>query len=253
MAHLEISTTIGQCLDCSYCPQETIKSAYTGPRVMPLITFASALANCPHDLTVSFAGFAEPYFNRDCSTMIQWAARGGRRIMVYTTGIGMSDFDVDVLIRLQPFLMLHLPDGDGDMQAKVTPDYVQRMNKLARGVKGSQYVCYGSMHPALVGFDAEHKNYRLNSRAGNVTHLTQIRNRGPLKCRPAPNLDENVLLPDGRLALCCSDWGLDHIIGDLTAQAWGEIHDGAALNEQRRKMNAGESCRCQSCEFAISA
>jgi hypothetical protein len=221
---------------------------------MSFETFATALANTPETLAVSFAGYAEPYLNRECTRMGQHAASAGRRVQMYTTGIGMTDDDVDALIRVRPSpLILHLPDVDGDMQAKVTPEYADRMARLASEVPGCRVVCYGAWHPLLVNLKPRDAHYGLHSRAGNVKHLSQLKNHGPLRCRVAPGLDENVLLPDGSLALCCQDWGLQHVVGDLTRQTWEEIHAGEAMQEMRRVMSDGEPCLCQTCEFAERA
>lgn len=254
MAFLEVSTTVVCPMACSYCPRLAIESAYHGPRLMTFETFAAALNHCPPELAVSFAGYAEPYLNRDCSRMVDHAAMQCRRVQMYTTGVGMTDADVDVLIKVQPSpCVLHLPDAGGDMKAKVTLEYASRMSRLAMGVKGCQTVCYGGWHPLLIPLKAYQAGHGLHSRAGNVTHLPQVRKRGPLRCRISPKLDENVLLPDGNLSLCCADWSLQHPVGSLLTQTWGEIHAGEQMTEMRRVMAAGESCLCQNCEFSESA
>jgi hypothetical protein len=259
MPFLEVSTTIGCPMACSYCPQDLIGARYAGPRRLSLETFAAALANCPPSLTVSFAGYAEPFLNRDCSSMIELAAAEvGRALQIYTTGVGLSDADAELLARVHPkILMIHLPDGEGDMKANVTPEYVGRIRRLSKTVASFRAVCYGKMHPLLEEFRPLLKNYGLHSRAGNVekvARLGRIRHRGPLRCRTAPALDENVLLPSGELALCCQDYGLAHIVGDLTRQTWDEIHAGERLSAVRELMasDAGE-CLCRTCEFAERA
>lgn len=220
---------------------------------MTFETFAAALANTPNDLAVSFAGYAEPYLNRECSRMVAHAHANGRRVQMYTTGVGMTDADVDTLIAVQPSpCVLHLPDAGGDMKAKVTPEYAARMSRLALGVRGCRTVCYGQWHPLLIGLKAYEVGYGLHSRAGNVTHLPQVRNRGALKCRSAPGLDENVLLPDGSVALCCQCWRLEHMIGSLLESTWEELHRGEPIAEVRRMMREGGAL-CGSCEFAESA
>lgn len=239
---------------CSYCPQELIGERYAGPRLMPFDTFARALANTPDNLPISFAGYAELYLNRQCSAMIELAAIQQRRdVMVYTTGVGLDDSDAELLARVHPkILMLHLPDGDGNMKANVTPEYVGRIRRLSKSVASFRAVCYGAMHPMLEEFRPFLKNYGLHSRAGNVTKMTRMRIGGPLKCRVATDLDENVVLPDGRLALCCQDYGLTQIVGNLLTETWEEIHSGPAMRAFRELMRVGE-CLCRTCEFAVPA
>lgn len=251
MPFLEVSTGVKCGMACSYCPRDKIAKSYRGPSLMSLETFNTALANTPDNLPVSFAGYAEPYLNVNCSAMVQAAADVGRRVQMYTTGVGMNVADVEMLESVKPSpMILHLPDAGGDMKAKVTPEYAERMQRLAANVPGLRTVCYGEWHPMLMDLKRYEVGYGLHSRAGNVTHLAQVKRHGPLRCRPAPNLDENVLLPSGELSLCCNDWGLVHIVGDLTRRAWADIHAGEAMAAHREKMRSGESCLCSTCEFA---
>jgi hypothetical protein len=259
MSFLEVSTTIGCPMACSYCPQDLIGQKYAGPRRMTFETFAAALRNCPPDLGVAFAGYAEPFLNRNCGQMIELAADQGRAVQVYTTGVGLSDADAETIVRAYPkILMMHLPDGDGDMKASVTTEYVGRIRRLSKQVASFRCVCYGSMHPLLLEFKPFLKNYGLHSRAGNLPNaagFARVRLRGPIKCRVAPALDENVLLPSGELALCCQDYGLAHVIGDLLAHTWAQIHGGGAGGERLAALRAtlrseNGDCLCRTCEFA---
>jgi hypothetical protein len=65
----------------------------------------------------------------------------------------MTDADAELLGRVFPkILMLHLPDGDGDMKASVTEEYAGRVRRLSKSVASFQVVCYGSWHPLLAEF-----------------------------------------------------------------------------------------------------
>ncbi len=249
---LEISTAIFCPMACSYCPTETLQAAYDGPKLMSVETFVKCLENSPTNIYVSFAGYAEPYLNNQCSRMIGIAVSTFHPVQIYTTGIGMSDADVEMVLRVQPQnFVLHLPDGDGNMQAKVTPEYVKRMQRLADGVKSFKSVVFGSLHPLLNGVNKNLQHHPLISRAGNVTHLTQLNKSGPLKCSPDPLLENHVILPSGDSSICCCGYDLKFIIGNLQRETWWDIQRGPKLAAFRELMLSGNNPMCRACEFSV--
>ena len=56
-----------------------------------------------------------------------------------------------------------------------------------------------------------------------------------------------VLIPDGRLALCCTDYGLDHVIGDLSKQTWHEYRNSLAF----KSLISDGADLCDYCDFGI--
>lgn len=252
---LEISTAIGCPVGCGYCPQATIARTYAGPRLMPLATFRAALSNAPEKAPMSFAGFAEPYVNPATSAMIEEAVGLGHPVQVYTTGHGMTDSDVDTLIRIQPYnLVLHMPDNDGDMKVDVTPEYVASVERMMASVKASRAVCYGSPHPRLKAVWPKLLSLGLQSRAGNVAHLPKAATkRGPVRCKPARSLDNVVMLPSGDIAVCCQDYALRHVLGNLARQTWNKIRSGPAMAALLVAMAQDGDCLCRSCEYSEAA
>jgi radical SAM protein with 4Fe4S-binding SPASM domain len=77
------------------------------------------------------------------------------------------------------------------------------------------------------------------------------RNEFALTCASTPFYDRNVLLPNGDVVLCCMDYNLKHVIGNLLDQTYEEMMQGDKL-AQIIKMNeaAGfDKCSiCKSCE-----
>lgn len=239
---------------CSYCPQQAAEQAYHGPRLMSLATFMAALYHAPADIPVSFAGLAEPYLNNHCTRMIEIVHARGQRVYVYTTGCGMSDADVQALIEMQPYrLVFHAPDAEGDMKLNVTPDYVERMTRLHDRVKSFQMLCFGSLPRSLSHMEGKMRHNGLHTRAGNVVHMTTPKQKhGPLRCGPAPDLKNNVLLPSGELLVCCMDYSIRHVIGNLAEESWDAIHAGAKKAAFAELMRSGD-CLCRTCEFAEAA
>lgn len=248
---LELSAAIGCPMHCPYCAAAKLARAYAGPRHMTLDVLGAALSNCPDRVPVSFAGFAEPLLNPDFAALLALVHANGSPAQVYTTGYLLSDIDIETIGRVQPHrLVLHLPDAEGRMNLPVTSLYVERLKRLVELVPHAEAVCYGALHPALVGL-CDMRGSSLQSRAGNVASLPVVgAKRGPLRCRPAPALDHPVMLPDGRLVLCCQDYGLRHVLGNLAERPWSEIARGDGMTVLRRAMAEGGECLCRTCEYA---
>jgi hypothetical protein len=71
------------------------------------------------------------------------------------------------------------------------------------------------------------------SRAGNVDRVDVIKTEhtGPATCNCQERLYHNVLLPNGDISLCCMDYGLQHILGNLFESSYEDIVpvDGATF------------------------
>jgi hypothetical protein len=72
------------------------------------------------------------------------------------------------------------------------------------------------------------------------------------RCIPACPLpfSELDVLWDGRVILCCNDWGPHDIVGDLSAQTLEEVWNGEQINHYRHLLwtrRASESLVCAGC------
>ena len=258
---LEITTAIpdGGCpVACCFCPADKTAANYTGPRLMTLETFAACLAKMPAGTDVSFAGYAEPWLNHRATDMCEETARRGVPFRVYTTCVGMNESDVDRLALARPFqVTLHLPDVQGYAKIRCDAKYVAVVRRLKEKLPAVAAMTMGTLPAALVQVFGNLDAAYMHSRAGNVTLTVRQappRKRGPLRCRPGPELDRNVLLPDGTLTLCCADFGVRHVIGNLLTQSWEEIRAGEPLAKLRAAMASHDGdCLCRTCEYAESA
>lgn len=59
------------------------------------------------------------------------------------------------------------------------------------------------------------------------------------------------MLPDGTLVLCCQDYGMKHILGNLLHDSWQDIQKGYAYQYFKRGLKDG-SCDilCRKCADA---
>lgn len=254
---LEVSTAIGCPVDCAFCPQAAAVGAYHGPRLMPLATFTACLAKMPPGTEVSFAGFAEPWLNKQTTAMAEHCHAAGVPWQTYTTCVGMGLDDVDRIVAARPTrIKLHLPDAEGYAKIRVDDAYLAVIRRL-KDKYPVGWMTMGTLPPAVQAIFGKTKAAAMHTRAGTVAGMEKrypLRKRGPLKCRAAPALDRHILLPDGSLALCCFCFTLEHIVGNLMEQTWDEIRTGPALADVRALMASDDGdCRCRTCEIAMPA
>lgn len=218
MRSLEITTVVGCEVDCEYCPQSKIVSAYQGGKVMDLDTFRMCLSTVPRDVSIVFSGMAEPFQNPKCCDMVLSIVEA-HKIYMYTTTIGMTASDVGRLCAV-PFqhFIIHVVE-------EAPQEIVKRCQLMLHNVSFNK-----------MNWDIAH------SRAGNLEGKPPINKRKPVKCDPTEGLmDHSVLLPNGDVVLCCMDWGLEHVIGNLLEDTYEDIQD--------RKAEAYDlCCRCNYAE-----
>jgi Iron-sulfur cluster-binding domain len=248
-------------LMCSYCPQPTLIKKYAEleheGRVMPFDTFKRCLATVPTTTSVTFAGMAEPWLNPACTGMLLHAVDKGHEVVVYTTVLGMNIEDVEAMKRVRfKHLCIHLPDAEGRMKMPITDDYLTALAAIVRAFPDHNYSLIGPLHPAVrdvLGHDVPDSTSALHSRANNLKHIWQVpRRTGRLDTRHCIN--HNMLLPNGDVALCCQDYGLKHILGNLLRQDYASIFQGEEFSKLMRGMeDESVDILCRTCNIAVAA
>lgn len=246
---------------CSYCPQELHIKRYVprhGDKYMSLMTLIHCLSTVPRNVQIIFAGMAEPWLNPSCTGMVLEVHRLGFPIGIYTTLSGMKPEDVE-LIRNIPFLhfCIHLPDSEGRMRLPITDEYLRTL-KAAVEVIPHNFVVFGPLHPQVrevIGQNIHDSTPGLISRAGNVKPLAIEPKKGKLKCSACgPNLDHNVLLPNGDVLLCCMDYGQDHILGNLSTVDYESLFHGKVYRKIMQGLEDENSdIKCRRCEISCPA
>lgn len=242
MPQLNISTVVGCSVACTYCPQGMfIKQAKKRPtysQVMSFETFAACLETIPKDVVLPFSGFSEPFNNPEALRMIRHAVEQGYEPMVYTTLVGATVEVIDELLALNaevPFF-LHLPSDKQTEKITVDDAYKTMLSNIIGGPQPYElHVNVPDLHPDLVPVLERHKvNERvLHDRGGNLDRddLNDLReqvwqrpHRGKIECGAIVN---NMLLPNGDVAICCNDWKLEHIIGNLLEDSYEDLFRSA--------------------------
>jgi len=277
---IEVTTKVGCSNICEYCPQSTLIRRYRErigkdkDTMMSLDTFKKCISTMPKDIGLNFTGYVEPFLNPEAVDMIIHAYERGHELLLNTTLMGMKmehwDKMIDRGVVFHHGVHIHLPSAsyfemigakvptkyyeeeDGKQYLELDDDYYEVLNHVVNFPmqRWTKYHCHGDLHPLLKDLE----NYfeidvrTLNSRAMNMllekTEKVpdEINIRG--KC---PRIYQNVLLPDGSLGLCCQDYGLDDIVGNLVDNTWEEFEN----SEHVKDIRENGSDLCDYCEEGI--
>ena len=266
---LQVTLQIGCAINCKYCPQSLFVKRYKENSQredkMNYDMFVKYLDGVTNDVILEFAGFSEPFFNKDCVRMLEYADEKGYDIELFTTLQGLNENDLERVLKI-PYreVVLHIPDEKGNSNICINDDYIRMLEHAINYVKadGTPFADWGSCHgePAEVVKPIVKNKLRiltqLHDRAGNLS-FQELESKsnitGKIKCSGTQNFDHNVLLPDGTVLLCDSDWGMQHILGNLKQQTYREILSGDAVREIKKRFDdetAGDLL-CRSCCYAI--
>lgn len=242
---MEITTVISCQNFCSYCPQQTLIDRYGETRRkgehMSLETFEACLDKIPANYELHFSGYAEPFQNPLCMDMIRLAVARQRTMQLYTTlrFVNHEMFQELRNIRFKK-VVIHLPDAD--MNWKPESDFYEILELI---VSGQGFNCRKFEFVSLIDNVDEKTREILTddriryskqiSRAGNLGEW--IQHGGKVYCSRSRSLEQNVLIPDGRVQVCCCDYGLDHTMGNL-------------LEDNLDNMSVDPTELCLKCEFA---
>lgn len=248
---MEFTTSIdiknGCVVDCVFCPQRTLQKSYKGERFLTLENFQKAVNKIPQEIRVTFAGFTEPWLNPKTTEMLLYAHQKGHPISVFTTGIGMDIDDVEKIKNI-PYagnpnggFVLHLPDQERKAKHPITDRYIKVIEKFGEvhsQIQNFTLMCMGTVHESVRHIFPEAPTYQMWSRAGNLLGESimkpELLNRKdeyksvyhgeqPMTCGCLEKLYHNIMLPNGDVSLCCMDYELKHILGNLLEQDYEDV------------------------------
>ena len=270
---MEISTNIACRVLCDFCPQELLIEEYSTknnienisygqPTQMSFDTFKKCLSTIPKSIIIGFTGYTEPFLNPECSKMIIYAYESGYPIEVFTTLVGMTLEDVELIkqVKFKTF-HIHLPDAENIAKIAVNNDYINILKKILNDIPNVTGMSMSVLHPKIQNFlNDDIIPDQMMNRAGNVKSIKPTPKKlGPLVCGRHSKqdlldiVDENVLLPNGDVTLCGMDYGLQHIIGNLLEQNYDSIFETEKYMEFRKKQKSQEeNLLCRTCPEAIS-
>lgn len=247
---LEITTHIGCPVNCMDCPQAKLLYHYQGRKDLDLDDYKKAIDKVPPGTRIDFSGMCEPFANPHCTDMILYAAQKGFLLALYTTLQGATKDDWERLrgVRYE-VVTIHLPDKNGRSHFKITDEYLELLGLW----ETNNYSCHGEIDDRVYPFLKQRNLITfMHDRAGNV------------ECRPHRSIDpmvgltcitsgkamnHNVLLPNGQVLMCCMDYGMTGVFGNLFEQEYNEVLYSPTACAMRQTLNQGESI-CRHCSNA---
>lgn len=263
----EFTLAIGCRLNCKYCPQEKLVHKYTelfgnNKLEMSFEDFKTCLSKIEKGAGISIGGMVEPFHNKDCAKMIQYAYEEGYHITFATSLEGATEEDYRILKNVDfADFILHIPDAEGNSKFSLSEEYLVLFKKFNKEFPVNAYSCHGEVHesvrpylnPKILFSDT------MMDRAGNLENsdLKHVSHTGPLICgngtferRTGWTPD---ILPNGTVVLCCMDYGMDHILGNILEQDWDEIFEGKEYLSFEEGLDKEKSpLLCRKCSNALS-
>lgn len=245
---LELSLTIGCKLACDYCPQKLLLDTYYSEnkarkRKLSFEDFKIVLDKVQPGATISFCGMSEPFHNEECADMIVYAYKKGYKLCLNTTLVGMTITDYEKIknVEFESFI-LHIPDEEKHSKFVITDEYIELFKLVNTNMKINYYSCHGSLHKDIKELVDQEKyaGLTLINRAGNleVEGVEDIFVKGEIICYHGSEEQAGgwlpVMFPDGSLVLCCQDYGMKHVLGNLITQTWSEICQGKEYRKLRK-------------------
>jgi hypothetical protein len=254
MPCLEVTTVASCTVRCTYCPQDALKEAYpkdTAHR-LTLDTWRTCLGKVPPHVRIDFSGFVEPWLNPDCTQFLREALERGYSVGIYTTMQGMRVPEAVCQLltdhaKQVEVLCLHLPDPGGNMTGHKDDEawrHALRCFLILRGLdafprfelmtmdsQGETPVVPVGRLLAFVGVDRAGSLDR-GAVAGQPLEAP-VAHHEPVGCSYTPWYDQNVLLPNGDVVLCCEDYGLKVKLGNLLTQRYYELFSSEVLAKMR--------------------
>ena len=256
---LEITVTALKCIECDACPhvlfEKRYKELYPHSRAsLTVEKFKKCLSHVPEGTRIDWSGFSEPFFNAHTIEMMKYTADKGYKQSLYTTlmGLDMDKFNELRDIEFDPFVV-HIPDAEGHTPIAITNTYKRFLTYVTLSHKVTAYSVHGAIPDEIKDIIDKYVPVitYLHSRAGNIDSdlVDKTYTGGAVKCSyTGYDLNHNVLLPNGMLALCCMDFGLEHILGSLSSNTWEKLHSGERIEKVRKLMQSKEDCMCNYCE-----
>ena len=286
---LEICVKVGCGMFCDYCPQnkyiENYKSRYPNDeKALTEETFKSVLRNVPNSVYIKWTGFTEPLDCRVFPLLSKYLKNNGYKQQISTTLHGYQESVLWFRDNIEVFkeITLHLPDDSRLMKSRVDDAYLSNLDQLLS--KASQlWPGEDRLVVLLIGNDFHEDIKRLvYSRVANGSlNESQIYRAKTLNTRNSAidvdklgvsqvstrpfvqedsghkenyycayrRLNAGVLLPNGQVTLCCQDYNLEFILGDLKTDSMETLYTRIETSpELSQKFLAGEFFPCTKCE-----
>lgn len=238
-------------MNCVDCPQKMLREKYSGRKTMLLEDFKDVIDKLPKGIRIDFSGMCEPFVNENCTDMILYAAQKGFPLALYTTLQGATKTDYERLKGVSfEVVTIHLPDSEGRSHFDITDEYLELLGLW----DCNNYSCHGELDERVKPYIKWRNMITfMHDRAGNVEGRPHrdidLKRRLSCICSGVA-MDHNVLLPNGDVLMCCMDYGMTGLFGNLFEQSYDEVINSIEADRMRSRLTEGE-CICRHCTNAI--
>lgn len=267
---IEVTPKIGCSVNCRFCPQKLLLSRYykdnsNRKSEMSFDDFKIYLEKIPANTILDWSGFVEPFLNTAAIDMMEYADSKGFEQTLFTTLQGLDYDTFERVLRIHfDEVILHTVDRFGYANIPVTEQYLSMIKDIiaAKKADGSPFLtganCQFEPSEKVTAITAgKVKIYcEMSDRAGNLDNedkrLVSKHSSGKIRCSRSRRLNHNVLLPDGSLVLCCNDFGMDYVLGNLNKDTYEDIQNSDIMKKIISEMNSDldKSVICRNCMFA---
>jgi len=261
---IEFTMQVGCSVGCEFCPQSTfVKNYKSHIKRFTLENFEKALKNIENSTikVIKFSGFSEPLENSAIYDCIILAHKKGYNVELITTLKNFSkdsfekikDLPIKCHISIQP-PFANNRKGLSDAEAWGNFEQLLSLKPTCELVIGClDYNLSLEQKKALKAienkFNITITYEKYTTRSGYLSKTDFTYKHKKLVCKH--NMGA-IVLPNGDLALCCMDFGLKHIIGNIFEQHYNDILNGSALRDILDIMLGKKDgdILCHSCEYA---
>lgn len=258
-----IALGLGCEIACAICPQSTFVPAYKalgGERTMTPDLLEKYLRTVPRDSILVWSGFSEAFLNPHFPDIIRQYHADGWKMRLDTTLVGCTKESAE-FVKSVPWAMLklHLPSHGDKMRLDVTPEYLDILRTVCQSPSFKCFVWFGIMREdvkaIIEGSAGEHDFYnKLHSRAGNLVTIEKMKRRTGKLRNDCLWLRRGHLLPNGMVCMCCEDWSLIHVFGDLNTENYADIfHKQPFLDILAAHEDDTKPLLCRTCEYPYYA
>jgi sulfatase maturation enzyme AslB (radical SAM superfamily) len=277
--HLNVTATSSCKANCVYCPQDQFRSAMHGrPLHLSRQEFSELLPSLAgtHFRVVSFGGFTEPFDNPEIVDLLTITSKQTfvDEVHIYSTGEGFTPriveklqpvrlayveischgFDTETYRRTRPFVDV-AKVRDNMLFLFQNRNNIDRLTVSVTGPFGSP-AALAELEALCIKSGASFERRDLHSRAGllRIGHEREVLKSGPFRCAKF-DFGKPVLVPGGDLALCCQDFAMEYVIGNLHKQPFEEIMRDSPVRTRVLNAAAGLSedpqLKCYRCIFCV--
>ena len=250
------------------------------PKYLSIELIQKILKNIPENTVIHWTGFTEPLDTIDFDKISKLLNEKKFKQIISTTLVGKPQSKEFLKNNIDLFssIMLHLPDNEGLMKGHFDSNYEIFLDELVSNIiskfknnKKMDVTCFligDDWHPSVraplkrlskvFGDKILEKAVFLNTRLSAINPD----DFGKSKTKPQTNrsddvvfgctykrMNQGVLLPNGSVSLCCNDYGLKTILGNLQFDDLSSIYNKIEKNpETNAQFSKGKFSGCLGCE-----